>query len=215
MPGLSVDVVSGPATLFCRLNRIWSVGEFAKTARAPPVAMLKFACGAAALRIWSRIFCEIAVMLCVVNRLAAAMSSLWTPATNAEPSASISALRYAFVAGSFVWPKLRSWRKVVVSSGLPSASWTPRVTTSRYVESWSSCSALSACKVLVSGSQTAWSMPTMWPPGPIRKMFELETVERSIGPENGIVRRGWMLNPSSVSRTETSSQRSGIGRAVR
>ena len=98
MPGLSVDVVSAPATLFWRLSRIWSVGEFAKTARAPPVPMLKFACGAGALRIWSRIFCEIAVMLCVVKRLAAAMSSLWTPATNAEFSASISALRYAFVA---------------------------------------------------------------------------------------------------------------------
>ena len=38
-------------------------------------------------------------MLCVVKRLAAAMSSLWTPATNAESSASISALRYAFCRG--------------------------------------------------------------------------------------------------------------------
>ena len=52
-------------------------------------------------------------------------------------------------------------------------------------------------------------------------MFELETVERSIGPENGIVRRGWMLNPSSVLRTETSSQRRalaaqfGSGRSTR
>ena len=93
--------------------------------------MLKFACGADAPRIWSRIFSEIAVMLCVVKRLAAAMSSLWTPATNAESSASISALRYAFFAGSFVWPKFRSWRKVVASSASPAASWTPRVTTSR------------------------------------------------------------------------------------
>src|SRR3954469_25236185 len=102
-PGFRVDDVGGPATVFCLFERINSVGAFAKTVRAPPAAMLKLACGAVAVRIWARIFSEIAVMLCVVKRLAAAMSSLCTPATNAEPSASISAFRYAFLAGSFVW----------------------------------------------------------------------------------------------------------------
>jgi hypothetical protein len=39
-------------------------------------------------------------------------------------------------------------------------------------------------------------MPTR-PSRPIRKTVELETVETSIGPLNGIEIRGWMLNPSS------------------
>ena len=57
--------------------------------------------------------------------------------------------------------------------------------------------------------------------GPTRKMFELVTVERSIGPENGIEMRGWMLKPSSVSSTAMSAQSDacvaqfGFGRSTR
>src|SRR5206468_13010964 len=64
-------------------------------------------------------------------------------------------------------------------------------------------------------------MPTTWPPGPITKIVELDTVEVSIGPENGILMRGWMLKPSSVSRTAVSAQsdgrvvQSGRGRSTR
>ncbi|TME70786.1 MAG: hypothetical protein E6I48_14605 [Chloroflexi bacterium] len=95
------------------------------------------------------------------------------------------------------------------------------MTTSRYVVSWASCSSLSACNVFVSGSHTAWLIPTTWPSGPTRKTVELETVERSIGAENGIEILGWMLNPSSVSRTSMSAQsdgwmaQSGFGRSTR
>ena len=52
-------------------------------------------------------------------------------------------------------------------------------------------------------------------------MVELDTVERSIGPENGIEIRGWMLKPSSVSSTAMSAQsdawvaQSGLGRSTR
>ena len=109
-------------------------------------------------------------MLCVVKRLACGdVVGCGRRRRSPIGSASSSALRYAFVAGSFVWPKFRSCRNVVVSSGSPSASWTPRVTTSRYVESWASCSSLSTCSVFVDGSQTAWLMPTTWPPGPIEE----------------------------------------------
>ena len=65
-------------------------------------------------------------------------------------------------------------------------------------------------------------MPTTSPPGTlIRKIVELETVLRSIAPENGIEIRGWMLKPSSVSRTLTSAQSDGFvtqfgsGRSIR
>jgi hypothetical protein len=54
--------------------------------------------------IWVRIFFEIAVIVCVVKRLAAAMSSDSTPTARAIESPSSNALRYAFSAGSFVWP---------------------------------------------------------------------------------------------------------------
>jgi hypothetical protein len=57
-------------------------------------------------------------------------------------------------------------------------------------------------------------MPTTWPPGPTRKTVELETVDVSIGPENGIEIRGWMLKPSSVLRTAC-SPRSADRSAVR
>src|SRR5438067_11161355 len=52
-------------------------------------------------------------------------------------------------------------------------------------------------------------------------MSELETVPVSIGPENGIAIRGWMLKPSSVSSTATSAQSDGndaqfgVGRLTR
>ncbi len=87
--------------------------------------------------------------------------------------------------------------------------------------SWASCSSLSTCNVFVSGSHTAWLIPTTWSWGPTRKMVERETVARSIGPENGIEILGWMLNPSSVLRTSTSAQsdgwvaQSGFGRLTR
>jgi hypothetical protein len=50
---------------------------------------------------------------------------------------------------------------------------------------------------------------------------ELETVEMSIGPLNGIEMRGWMLNPPSSFNTSTSAQslgrtaQSGFGRLTR
>ena len=53
-------------------------------------------------------------------------------------------------------------------------------------------------------------MPTTCPPGPARKIVELETVARSIGAENGTEIRGWMLNPSSWLRTATSAQSDGF-----
>ena len=64
----------------------------------------------------------------------------------------------------------------------------------------------------MSGSHTAWLIPTTWSRGPTRKMVWLETVVGSIGPENGIVMRGWMLKPSSVFSTASSAQ--SDGRAV-
>src|SRR5262249_29183649 len=54
-----------------------------------------------------------------------------------------------------------------------------------------------------------------------RNTVVLETVERSMGPENGIEIRGWTLNPSRVSRTSMSAQsegwvtQSGLGRLMR
>jgi len=97
----------------------------------------------------------------------------------------------------------------------------PLVTTRRYVASWASCSSLSTWSVFVPGSQTAWLIPTTWSPGPTRNTVELETVERSIGPENGIEILGWMLKPSSVLRTAMSAQSDGraaqfgVGRSTR
>src|SRR5215471_8715121 len=64
-------------------------------------------------------------------------------------------------------------------------------------------------------------MPTTWSSGPTRKTVLLETVLRSIGAENGIEMRGWMLKPSSVSSTSMSAQseeffvQSGFGRSTR
>ena len=87
--------------------------------------------------------------------------------------------------------------------------------------SWASCSSLSTCNVFVSASHTAWLIPTTWSWGPTRKTVELETVETSIGAENGIEILGWMLNPSRVSRTSMSAQsegwvaQSGFGRSTR
>src|SRR5439155_6236581 len=72
-----------------------------------------------------------------------------------------------------------------------------------------SCSSLSTFNVLVSGSHTAWLIPTTCPAGPTRKMVELETVLVSIGPENGIRMRGWMLKPSRVLSTASSAQSLG------
>src|SRR5262249_7307463 len=65
---------SGPATIVWRFQVIVSAGVFGNTVREPSGASRKFATGAGADRIWSRIFSEIAVMLCVVKRLASAMS---------------------------------------------------------------------------------------------------------------------------------------------
>ena len=76
-----------------------------KTVRSPLRPRLKFTglpCS------WARICREVAVMLCVVKRLAAAMSFGPTPPLIAIGSASSRFFRYAFSAGSFVWPKLRS-----------------------------------------------------------------------------------------------------------
>ena len=86
---------------------------------------------------------------------------------------------------------------------------------------WSSCWSLSKWSVFAAGSQTTWLIPTFWKPGPTRKTVELETVERSIGPENGTETRGWMLKPSSVLSTSASAQsvgraaQSGLGRFTR
>jgi len=55
-------------------------------------------------------------------------------------------------------------------------------------------------------------MPTFWKPGPTRKIVELDTVERSIGPENGTEIRGWTLKPSSVFSTSMSAQ--SVGRTA-
>src|SRR6266849_1260322 len=88
--------VSGPAVDVCRFQVIDSAGEFANTVRDPSGARLKLAVGAGAARIWSRIVSEIAVMLCVVKRLASAMSLGCTPPANADGRASSNAFRYAF-----------------------------------------------------------------------------------------------------------------------
>ena len=105
--------------------------ESGKTVRSPALPSVNDTGAGDDAWICARIFSEIAVIVCVVKRLAAAMSSDCTPTARAIDRPSSSALRYAFSAGSFVWPKFRSCRKVVVSSGAPSASWTPFVTTSR------------------------------------------------------------------------------------
>ena len=86
--------------------------------------------GVAAL-IWARIFSRTAVTLCVVKMLAPATVSASMPRLS---SASISPLRYALSAGSFVWPKFSSRRNVLLPIGWPLASRTPRVTTRRYRE---------------------------------------------------------------------------------
>ncbi len=144
----------------CRRQTTEVDGATGKTVRSPALPSVNDTGPGVEAWICARIFFEIAVIVCVVNRLAAAMSSEFTPTARAIDSPSSSALRYAFSAGSFVWPKFRSWRNVVVSSGAPSAPWTPFVTTSRYVELWSSCSSLSKWSVFAAGSHTTWLMST-------------------------------------------------------
>ncbi len=61
-----------------------------KTVRAPAGPSAKLAAGAGAERIWSRIFSEISVMLCVVKTLAAAIPWKPTPPRNAAGSVSLS-----------------------------------------------------------------------------------------------------------------------------
>src|SRR5206468_3410191 len=83
----------------------------------------------------------------------------------------------------------------------------------------------SACSVLVAGSHTTWLIPTTSRPGPwpsrTRNTVRLFAVETSIGPENGMDRRGCKLKPSSVLMTSRSSQsdgrtlQSGLGRSTR
>ena len=92
---LSVEVVSGLP--ICRLSGSGaSAGVREDSARSAGRRALKDAGAGGARGSASRIFSEIAVMVCVVKRLAAAMSSD-VHADGERPSrASISALRYAF-----------------------------------------------------------------------------------------------------------------------
>src|SRR4029077_17062070 len=85
-PRATID--SGPGAdgvgPFWRLSAIVVVGVTGKTVRSPFVPRSKLT-GVAPSGL--RIFSEIAVMLCVVKTLAAAMSKGLTPATNAPRSA--------------------------------------------------------------------------------------------------------------------------------
>ncbi len=75
--------------------------------------------------------------------------------------------------------------------------------------------------MFAAGSQTTWFVPMTSSSGLTRKTVEVETVDRSIDPLSGIEILGWMLNPSSWSRTSTSAQslgrapQSGFGRLTR
>src|SRR5471032_496094 len=85
---------SGPVTVVCWFHVIERPGLFSKTVRAPRGPRLKLGIGAGASLICSRIFSEVAVMLCVVKRLAPAMSAGFAPPANADGRASSRALRY-------------------------------------------------------------------------------------------------------------------------
>ena len=97
-----------PAVVSCRFEVIPVKVETGKTVRAPAGPSANDAVGACAVGSCARIFSESAVMLWVVKTLAPAISPGCTPETSAAGSASSSFLRYAFTAGSFVCPKLRS-----------------------------------------------------------------------------------------------------------
>ena len=203
----------------CRVHWIAVTDERGKTVRSPPVPSAKVGVGAWLFRICLRIFFEIASMLWVVKRLAAATCDGSAPAKNDAPSAKSNCVRYALSAAG---PRASSSRqKAEPSSRCPSEPRTPRVTISRYLECCWSCSSLSTCSVFAAGSQTTWLIPTRRWCGPMRNTVWLDTVVRSIGPENGIEIRGWMLKPSSVLRTSISAQsdgltaQSGFGRSTR
>src|SRR5919204_5803881 len=72
-----------------------------KTVRAPPGPSAKVAGAGVDAWICARILREIAVMRCVVNKLAVAIASGSAPPAIAIGRASSNAFRYAFVAGSF------------------------------------------------------------------------------------------------------------------
>jgi hypothetical protein len=88
----------------CRFQITLPVVASGKTVREPSGPSVKLATGVAEARSWARIFREMAVMLCVVKRLTAAMSLGFAPPAIAPGRASSNALRYAFSASSFVWP---------------------------------------------------------------------------------------------------------------
>ena len=85
----------------CRFHWTAVIDVNGKTVRSPFVPRTKFATGGAAAWICARILFEIAVIVCVVKRLAVAISLDFAGA-RASSSASRSDLRYAFATGSFV-----------------------------------------------------------------------------------------------------------------
>jgi hypothetical protein len=120
--------------------------------------------------------------------------------------------------------------KALPETGAPSASRMALVTMSAYPVCWSNSSSDSTNNVRLAGSQTVWLMPITAAVAAIesvvsakrtRNTLELSTLAGSMGPLNGIRRRGCRLKPSSVFKTMTSLQsegrtaQSGCGRLTR
>jgi hypothetical protein len=83
-----------------RRDWIAVIVDSGKTVRSPAVPSVKLGAAGDDARICVRIFCEIAAMLCVVKRLAAATWLGLTPAKIEAASASPSWARYRLAAAS-------------------------------------------------------------------------------------------------------------------
>src|SRR4029453_3967836 len=80
-----------PVVLTCRTQGPEATDEHGKAVRAPPVPSTKLAAPPWG---WPRIFCEMGVIDCVVNRLAAAMSLGFAPPAFSSGGGSRSAFVY-------------------------------------------------------------------------------------------------------------------------
>src|SRR6266545_1346338 len=174
-------------------------------------------------------------MLWVVKRLAATTWPSGTiPASSICVGASCSDVRYALSAGLSLEPPFslltKSRNSLDALTFFPLLSRTNYVTTRTYRVCWSSWSSDSTYSVFVNVSHTTWLIPTTSPPAAppgrvlprlTRNTLWLVTLPTSIGPSNGIDRRGCRLNPSSSLRTSMSEQSDGraaqsaLGRSTR
>jgi hypothetical protein len=226
---------SGPApTSRPRLSD--AIDASGNTVRSPFMPTAKLAGAACAERICPPIFSSTAVMLCVVNTLAATTFAGLIPAASiAVPSRARSDVAGSPGAGGVC---MNAWN-CEPATGSPAASRTPivTITISPYCVCCSRNSPASANTVLVAGSNTIRSSGITVPYGPPRvpapltasvvsssrtRNALLRSIDAgSIAPLNGIATRGCRLKPSSVLSSATSwqsdgrSAQSGAGRFTR